>query len=49
MQQQFEQHFKIFGKERSSFKSIIIFAFTVGFINVFIQDDDKIGNTATQD
>lgn len=48
MQLQFEQHFKIFGNERSSFK-ITIFVVTVGFVNLFIQEGDHIGNTATQD
>lgn len=47
MQLQFEQHFKIFGNERSVFK-VTIFVVTVGFINLLIQENDNIGNTATQ-
>lgn len=48
MQLQSEQHFKIFESERPSFR-ITIFVVTVGLVNLFIQEDDKIGNTATQD
>lgn len=39
---------QIFGNERSLFK-IIFFVVTVDFVNLCIQEDDKTGNTATQD